>query len=265
MSYTQSQIDQLKNDINSDISKRFSALVPTPPPTPPPTDNALLNSTFDESYPFPVGTKSKDGNYFCKYVGSGKVAFENGVLRMVPKAATNYSNDSSGVGYETYACQVQTVNWFKNVQLDLDIKLNKQLRTGYSKYGANQQGPQPWETWWIFFRFTDEPPKSNHHYYFYIASNKWQFGKKDNKPNDNTVEQQIYIKSGTSPLLKAGVKQHVTITMKDFHFGIWVDGVKLVDMTDPTVNDPSKMSQGLIAIYCEDADIESDNIKVVGI
>ena len=270
-----STIDTLVDSAKTDISARIEKLrtdikaipppAPTPTPTPPPpTTNVLLQDNFDDPYPFPIGTTSKNGLWLSKYVGSGKVAFENGVLHMVPKTATNYTNDSSGVGYETYACQVQSKNWFKNFQLDVDMKTNKMLRTGYSKYGVNQQGPQPWECAWIFFRFTDEQPKSNHHYYFLIRPDHCEFGKKDNKVGDTTVEQQIYLPRVGDKKLVVGTSNHVTIVSKDNHITITVDGTKIVDYTD-TWNDPAKMAQGLAAMYCEDSDVQFDNMKIVAI
>jgi hypothetical protein len=269
-------MNNLKTDVNSLITNAqtalntlFSSTVPTPvPPTPtptPPSTNVLLQDNFDTPYPFPIGTTSKNGLWICKYQGSGKVAFENGVLHMVPKAATNYANDSSGVGYETYACQVNSKGVFKDFQLDLDMVTNKQLRTGYSKYGTNQQGPQPWETAWVFFRFTDEPPKSNHHYYFIIRGDHCEFGKKDNAPNDTTVEQQIYLPRVADTKLVVGQPNHVTITAKGNKFVILVDGKKIVDYTDTAQKDPAKMSQGLLSFYTEDAETSYDNVKVIAI
>jgi hypothetical protein len=256
-------IDQTKTDVAARLEKLRVDLkaIPAPTPTPTPT-NVLLQDNFDDPYTFAYGTTSKNGEWFEKYVGSGKVAFENGVLHMVPKAATNYATDSSGVGYETYACQVQSIKTFKDFQLDIDMKTNKQLRTGYSKYGVNQQGPQPWEVAWIFFRFTDEQPKSNHHYYFLIRPDKCEFGKKDNAPGDTTVEQQIYLPKVAEKKLVVGTTNHVTIVAKANHITITVDGTKIVDFID-TWKDPSKMDHGLIAMYCEDADVSFDNVKIV--
>lgn len=269
MSTIDTIMDKLATDTVALINKAKADLkaIPPPPsptPEPPPATNVLLQDNFDTAYPFPIGTKSPNGKWLCKYQGSGKVACENGVMHMVPKTATNYSNDSSGVGYETYACQVQTVNWYKDFQLDLDMKTNKMLRTGYSKYGINQQGPQPWECAWVFWRFTDEQPKSNHHYYFIIRPDKAEFGKKDNAPGDTSLEQQIYLPRVGDVKLKVGTANHVTITAKAFKITVTVDGTKVVDYQD-TPKDPAKMAQGLIALYCEDADVSFDNVVVKAI
>ena len=172
---------------------------------------------------------------------------------MVPKTATG-TTDSSGVGYETYAALVLSKQTFKNFQLDFDMKTNKQLRTNTT--------PNNWETAWIFFRFTDEDPKSNHHYYFLLRKNGYEFGKKDNAPNDNGLEQQVYLKTGTSPSVSIGSFQHVTIIANNFHFTIKVNGNTVVDMDDPHVYDPTKMAQGLIGMYTEDADVSFDNVKI---
>ena len=47
-----------------------------------------------------------------------------------------------------------------------------------------------------------------------------------------------------------------------YHFTISVDGQTLVDMTDPQVYDPSKMSDGVLGLY-EEVKLDSfDNIKL---
>ena len=121
-------VDNIMNNLKTDIASlitnaqtALNTLFSSQTPTPTPTlsllrlrrPQRLQQQTFSCKItliplnPFPIGTTSKNGLWVCKYIGSNKVAFENGVLHMVPKAATNYAVDSSGVGYETYACQVQ--------------------------------------------------------------------------------------------------------------------------------------------------------------
>lgn len=235
---------------------KLETATPTPTPTPTPTGE----------YPLTINQNTKDGKWRCKYIGSGNVFATDSPLgfHLIPKAATNYTNDSSGVGYETYACEVLSNTVYTNFTLDFDATCIKRLRTGYSKYGVNQQGPQPWETWWIFFRFTDEDPKSNHHYYFLLRPDHPEFGKKDNAPGDTTVEQQIYLpRVSELPQQEVGKKNHVTVNTVGNRFVITVDGVKVIDYTDNAIKDPTKMAKGLVGFYCEDSEVKIENIKIV--
>jgi hypothetical protein len=220
-------------------------------------DAAIPSPTPTTEYPLAINQNTKDGKWRCKYLGSGKVfATDNPAgFHMIPKAATG-TTDSSGVGYETYACEVLTTSAYQNFTLDFDATTIKQLRTNKT--------PNPWEAWWVFFRFTDEDPKSNHHYYFYLnIGDHPVFGKKDNPPGDNTLEQQLYLpRLSETPKGVVGTKNHVTVTANNYKFVISVDGTKIVDYTD-TPKDPTKMAKGLIGFYCEDAEIKIENIKIV--
>ena len=95
-----------------------------------------------------------------------------------------------------------------------------------------------------------------------MKNDGYEFGKKDNAPGDSTIEQQIFLKTGQSPTVKIGSYQHITVKAVDFHYTILVDGQTIVDMTDPRVNDPSKMSGGLLGLYEEDSSASFDNIKL---
>lgn len=74
-------------------------------------------------------------------------------------------------------------------------------------------------------------------------------------------EKQIFLKTGTSPKLKVGAWNHIKISSIGKHTTIWVGGVKVVDMDDPSYNS-AKMSSGFIGLYTEDASVGFDNVYI---
>ncbi len=252
-------VDTLVNDTEKDVVARLEKLktdikaipVPAPTPTPTPTPTGTFSDSFSTPYVLTDGQTSPDGRWKCKYTGGGKTEVINGLLTTYPKTVTSMTTTSSSLILSTQS--------FKDFQLDIDAKLNKQLRTGSL--------PNPWETWWIMWSYNDEAEgtlqQSNHHYYFILKTNGIEFGKKDNKVGDTVNEKQIFIKTGNSPAVKVAVTNHVTILKKGFHFTIKIDGITVIDMTDPLVNDPIRMAQGLIGLYEEDSSVSFDNVKVV--
>ena len=48
----------------------------------------------------------------------------------------------------------------------------------------------------------------------------------------------------------------------DYHFTVSVDGQTVVDITDPKINDPSKMSDGILGLYEEDSSASFDNVEL---
>lgn len=207
-----------------------------------------FTDTFSTAYNLiSEGQTSPDGKWKVKYLSGGVIESKNGVMHMAPRVVTAPS--------QTSAPQLNSTRTFKNFQLDLDMRTNKQLRTGST--------PNTWEAAWIIIRFTNEDPKSNHHYYFVIKTNGTEFGKKDNPKDDPTLERQIFLHTTPTPTLKIGITNHITITVDAFKFNIKVDGVTVVDMIDPQVNYPELMAQGLVCLYAEDADVVFDNVTIV--
>jgi len=226
--------------------------------------NTLVDS-FDQSYGLTEYNQiSPDGNWKCKGVAGGRIYAMNGLLTMYPQTAKTWE--------ETHAPLVITTKKFGNCTIDVDCKLNKQLRLN--------DPPKAWETFWIFRSYADEQEgtlkRSNHHYYFLLKPDGlgrdgktriwggWEFGKKDNKPGDVENEQQIYIKderSETATKCKLGVTNHITWDFKDFRHIIKVDGKTLVDFKD-VPNDPDKMKEGYVGLYNEDANTSFDNVMI---
>lgn len=260
-----------------ELRKVLAAPAPTPPPTPtcksnahydtalakcvcnagykddgagnciaiPAPPAAAFQDSFDVPYVLADGQVSPDGKWKSIYNGYGKNESAGGVFHMFCKTATD------NTGNETHACLVESTQIFKNFILDVDMITNKQLRTGYP--------PKNWETAWIFFRSSD----AVHSYDFLLKNQGWQFSKKDNYPGEVNPEHEIFPGGGSSPSVKLGTWQHITIKAIDFHFTIWVDNVLVMDMTDNDVHDPAKMIQGKMGMYLEDSDVSFDNWKVV--
>ena len=122
------------------------------------------------------GQVSPDGKWKMKYLSGGKTGVGNGVLTSYPATATTST--------KTFSTLVMSTQKFRNFQLDLDMCTNKQIRTGTS--------PKPWETAFLFFRYTDEAPHSNHHYWIVLKTDGFEFGKKDNVPGELTVLKSKY-------------------------------------------------------------------------
>jgi hypothetical protein len=258
--YTKTEVDSLISGINTKISNLESKVdtadneirhrlgvleLANQPPT-------SLTDTFSTVYNLTDGQTSPDGKWKLKYVSGGKVYSDGQILTMYPKTVTSIDQTASTL--------LLSIKIFKDYQLDVDMKTNKQLRTGSS--------PKTWETGWIFFDYTDEQEgplkRSNHHRYVVLHTNKFEFGKKDNKPGDVTNEQQIFLKIVPTPFARVGVSDHITIIKKGIHITIKVNNVVVVDMDD-TPNDPVKMAQGQIGLYEEDSSVSFDNVNIKSI
>ena len=108
---------------------------------------------------------------------------------------------------------------FSDMTLELDMKTYKQLR--------QNSAPNSWESAWVMWRWTD----LFHHYYFVLKTSGIEFGKKD---TSCSCKQQVFLKTGPSPTLKIDTWNHVKISSIGKHTTIWLDGVKVVDMDDPS-------------------------------
>jgi len=185
---------------------------------------------------------SPNGKWLDKWNGYGQAGVKtvsgNNVFYQIPKASTKSSETHSGL--------VVSKQKFSDITLDIDMKTYKQTR--------QNSPPNTWEAAWVMWRWAD----LYHHYYFVIKTNGIEFGKKDTSCN---CEKQIFLKTGTSPKLKLGAWNHVKISSIGMHTTIWVGGVKVVDMNDPSYNS-AKMSSGFIGLYTEDASVGFDNVYI---
>ncbi|MGB7675355.1 MAG: family 16 glycoside hydrolase, partial [Nitrososphaeraceae archaeon] len=174
------------------------------------------------TYKLTDGQKSPNGKWLSKWNAGGEmgVKTENGnnVFYGFPQTAT-----SSGQTYSSFALSTQK---FSDMTLELDMKTYKQLR--------QNSAPNTWETTWVMWRWTD----LFHHYYFVIKTNGIEFGKKD---TSCSCEQQVFLKTGPSPTLKINTWNHVKISSIGKQTTIWLDGVKVVDMDDPSYSSTASM------------------------
>ncbi|MGA8563439.1 MAG: family 16 glycoside hydrolase, partial [Nitrososphaeraceae archaeon] len=75
-------------------------------------------------------------------------------------------------------------------------------------------------------------------------------------------EKQVFLKTSSSPILKLNTWDHVKISSIGKHTAIWLDGVKVVDMDDPSYSSTADMSGGYIGLYNEDASTAFDKVTV---
>ena len=195
------------------------------------------------TYKLTDGQKSPNGKWVSKWNAGGEmgVKTENGnnVFYGFPRTATSPGQTSSSFALSTQK--------FSDMTLELDMKTYKQLR--------QNSAPNTWETAWVMWRWTD----LFHHYYFVIKTNGIEFGKKD---TSCSCEQQVFLKTGSSPKLSLGTWDHIKISSIGKHTTIWVDGTKVVDMDDPSYSSTADMSSGYIGLYNEDASSAFDKVTV---
>ena len=204
--------------------------------------SSLYDNFQGSTYSLKDGMTSPNGKWLDKWNGYGQAGVKTlsgtNVFYQIPKASTKSSETHSGL--------VVSKQKFSDITLDIDMKTYKQTRLN--------SPPNSWEAAWVMWRWVD----LYHHYYFVIKTNGIEFGKKDTSCN---CEKQIFLKTATSPKLKVGAWDHIKISSIGKHTIIWVDGVKVVDMNDPSYNS-AKMSSGFIGLYTEDASVGFDNVYI---
>ena len=204
--------------------------------------SSLYDNFQGSTYSLKDGMTSPNGKWLDKWNGYGQAGVKTlsgtNVFYQIPKASTKSSETHSGL--------VVSKQKFSDITLDIDMKTYKQTR--------QNSPPNAWEGAWVMWRWVN----LYHHYYFVIKTNGIEFGKKDTSCN---CEKQIFLKTATSPKLKVGAWDHIKISSIGKHTTIWVDGVKVVDMNDPSYNS-AKMSSGFIGLYTEDASVGFDNVYI---
>jgi hypothetical protein len=206
------------------------------------TTSSLYDNFQGSTYALKDGMTSPNGKWLDKWNGYGQAGVKTvsgyNVFYQIPKASTRSSETHSGL--------VVSKQKFSDITLDIDMKTYKQTRLN--------SPPNSWEAAWVMWRWVD----LYHHYYFVIKTNGIEFGKKDTSCN---CEKQIFLKTGPSPKLQVGAWNHIKISSIGKHTTIWVGGVKVVDMDDPSYNS-AKMSSGFIGLYTEDASVGFDNVYI---
>ena len=206
------------------------------------TTRSLYDNFQGSTYTLKDGMTSPNGKWLDKWNGYGQAGVKtlsgNNIFYQIPKSSTKSSETHSGL--------VVSKQKFSDITLDIDMKTFKQLR--------QNSPPNKWEAAWVMWRWVD----LYHHYYFVIKTNGIEFGKKDTSCN---CEEQVFLKTGTSPKLQIGAWNHIKISSIGKHTTIWVGGAKVVDMDDPSYNS-AKMSSGFIGLYTEDASVGFDNVYI---
>jgi hypothetical protein len=206
------------------------------------TTSSLYDNFQGSTYALKDGMTSPNGKWLDKWNGYGQAGVKtlsgNNIFYQIPKSSTKSSETHSGL--------VVSKQKFSDITLDIDMKTYKQTR--------QNSPPNAWEAAWVMWRWVD----LYHHYYFVIKTNGIEFGKKDTSCN---CEQQVFLKTGTSPKLQIGAWNHIKISSIGKHTTIWVGGSKVVDMDDPSYNS-AKMSSGFIGLYTEDASVGFDNVYI---
>jgi hypothetical protein len=198
---------------------------------------------------------SPNGKWFNKYNGFGA----SGTVIVAPLTTTATNNHtvffeepkSSANPNETHAALTLTTQTYEDVEMQLRVKTNEQLRQNST--------PNPWEVAWIMWRFQDDW----HHYYFIFKPNGVELGKKQ---NENQAEEQIFLYTANEPQLKINEWNTWHIKMSGSHIEIWLkmaDGSwqKVVDYHD---NAPI-LGPGNIGLYTEDAHVQFDDVYLAPI
>jgi len=154
-----------------------------------------------------------------------------------------------------------------------DIDFTFYVRTVAQK----RLSPNPWETWWVMFRYNEAKNEPNavgsryHHYYLAGKTNSLlELGKKDNTIQ---AEEQYFL--STDIPFSYHINQWNKVRIKIIgdstignHITVWVDGIQKIDLVDSgnrgaqarapnTAPAPSTfLDSGLIGFYNEDAEIE---------
>lgn len=233
----------------------------TPTPTTTTTDTPTTTTTantnlYDDfsggTYTLSDGQTSPNGKWHDRYNGYGsagvttdKVTGKN-VFYEKPGIANSPStiNPDGKTTSGTHSALVLSTQKWQNFKLSLDMRTNQQLRQGT---------PNSWEVAWVMFRFADDW----HHYYFVLKTTGIEFGKKD---TNCQCEQQVFLYTANSPIVRLGEWEHVDIQVIGNHITVWLNGTKVVDKVDDTMS--SVLSSGAIGLYSEDASVNYANVHV---
>jgi hypothetical protein len=149
---------------------------------------------------------------------------------------------------KTSASLVASTQSWSNFDMNITTNTVKQLRLN--------SPPNPWETAWVFFRYTD----TFHYYAFLVKPNGIELDKKDCNTCTDPVQGQQFLVTASSPTLKIGKWSNWKISAIGNHIIITIDGNKVIDYIDQTMS--PQLARGSIAMYNEDAYAQFDNVYV---
>lgn len=197
----------------------------------------LYDDFSSGSYSLVDGQTSPNGKWLDHYNGYGSSGSSGGTYNMGPQVSTTAGT--------THACLTVSTQKFVNPVISVDMRTNKQLRTG--------SPPNPWETAWLMYYVDDF-----HHYYVTLKTTGLEVGKKDNA---NQAEAQVFLATPSSPKVTIGAFQNVQMQVNSTQITVWVNGVLAANVTD-TTQSATLAQAGAIGLYCEDASVSFDNVNV---
>jgi hypothetical protein len=209
------------------------------------------------TYTLNDGEISPNGKWRAIYTGHGSMGVAKTTTSTTLGTTNNYFFEQPRPSIyfsDTSASLVTTTKAYSDFQMTLQMKTVKQLR--------QNSAPNPWETGWIFWHYTDD----FHYYALVLKTNGFQIEKKDNNNRDDSAE--IYVKDLSYPKVKIGQWQTITIQHENSssgtpHIQVWVDGVKAADFIDNKSQPNSPvMSSGSIGLYNEDSRVNFDNVNI---
>jgi hypothetical protein len=135
---------------------------------------------------------------------------------------------------ETHSALVTTKRTWSDPTISFTTSTLAQLRTG--------SAPNSWEVGWVMFRFRD----LSNYYYFMVKTNGYELGKKQGS------DAQIFLATGDFPQLALNKPRKVTVQAQGPRIRISVDGVQVVDFTDPH----PLLGAGSVGLYEEDSQVQ---------
>jgi hypothetical protein len=220
--------------------------------------SVLASELYDNfegpSYTITDNQISPNGKWLNKYNGLGA----SGTVNITSSAATDTNNvfyeepKTSTSPNETHAALTLTTQTYEDVEMQLKVKTNKQLR--------QNSAPNPWEVAWIMWRYQDDW----HHYYFIFKPNGVELGKKQ---NENQAEEQIFLYTANEPKLKIDEWNTWYIKMSGNHIEIWLemaDGSSMQRVVNYYDNTPI-VGPGNIGLYTEDAHVQFDDVYIASL
>jgi len=210
-----------------------------------PTDaTAVWSDSFALQYSLWDGDTSPDGNWYCAWAGYGQVGTQSVdadlAMRLRPAQSTQPG--------ETHSSLAVSLTEFQNALIEVEVRTSEQLR-------IQQQGrrwrsrPRAWEVAWLLFRVVD----TSNFYYFAVKPNGCEFGKL-------VGGVQNILWTSTAPKLTIGNWDQWTVSAVGGHFTVWVNGAVAMDYLDFAAL--PALASGSVGLYCEDADVQFDNVRV---
>ena len=143
---------------------------------------------------------------------------------------------------------------FGDFQMSLYMKTVKQLR--------QNSLPNPWETAWVFWHYTD----NYHNYALVLKTNGFQIEKKDNNVR---CDCEIFLKTLSTPTVHIGQWQTLSLRVTNSasgtpHIQVWVNGLVGTDFVDNSIHQPNsrQLASGYMGLYDEDSIVNFDDVSI---